>query len=110
MKYIILSDGTRINNCNDSTTSNSIFAVRDSYGAAGAVRDQFTKTNSSVIKVYDEADDKEVTFGADLVLEDGCKISFVDGTYVCEITTRQKTEMEVIKDEITEIQDYLIEE
>lgn len=108
MKYVLLADGTRIDNCSDSTTSNSIFAVRSSYGDAGAVRDLFNNKNTAVIRVYNEATDTESTVGADLVLIPGCTITEDSGTFVCEISTRVKTEMEKINDELHEIQDVLL--
>lgn len=107
MKYVILADGTRIDNCNDSTTSNSIFAVRSSYEEAGAVRDLFTAENSTVIKVYNDKDEEQV-IGADLILLDGAKLTVNGEDVICEITTRVKTEMEKVHDEITELQDAVI--
>lgn len=109
MKYVILADNTRIDNCNDSTTSNSVFAIRDNYGDAGDVRDLFTAENATVIKVFNE-NDEEVTKGVDLVLLPGVKLTeSEDGKIICEIDTRIKTEMEKIQDEIAELQEAIIE-
>lgn len=110
MKYVILLDGTRINDCNDSTTSNSIFAVRDTYEEAGAVRDLFNINNAKAIKVFEEGTDAEVAFGSDLVLIPGCTITEDGEKFVCEITTRIKTEVEKLQDQINELQDVVIEE
>ncbi len=109
MKYVILRDRTRIDNCNDSTTSNSIFAVRDSYEAAGAVRDLFNPENSSVIRVYNE-DGTESVVGSDLVLQAGCRITEDGDKFVCEITTRVKTAEEKMQDEIAELQEVVLGE
>lgn len=109
MKYVVLLDGTMVENCSDSTTSNSIFAIRSNYEEAGAVRDTFTKTNAAVIRVFNE-EGTEVAVGSDLVLLDGANlIANGDGTVTCEITTRAKTELEKMHDEISELQDVVVE-
>ena len=105
--YVILADGTKIENCTNSTTSNSVFAVRNSYSAAGAVRDQFTAENAKVITVYDD-EDQETTSGADLVLIPGCKITEDGENFVCEIDTRVKTNEEKMQDEIAELQEAIL--
>lgn len=107
MKYVVLADNTRIVNCTDSTTSNEIFAVRESYLEAGSVRDLFTDENATVISVYD-SEDKLVTKGSNLVLIPGATITEQDGKFICEIKTRVKTEMETIKDEISELQEAVL--
>lgn len=109
MKYVILADGTRIDNCNDSTTVNSIFAVRDSYGNAAAVRDLFSSANAKNITVYDE-EDKVVTSGADLVLVDGVSVAPGNSGFVAEITTRVKSHDEIIEDQIAELQEAVLGE
>ena len=103
MKYVLLSDGTRIDDCTDSTTSNSIFAVRGTYEAAGAVRDLFTSENSTEISVYDVSTDEKVVEGIDLILVDGCEIHVDGDDIVCEITTRTKTTEEKLLDEIDKL-------
>lgn len=107
MKKVILADGTIISNCTDSTTTNEIYVLRESYGDAGAVRDLFNQTNASLIKVEDENGDL-LTKNANLVLLEDVSISPVDGGYVCLIKTRVKTEMEIMKDEIAELQEAII--
>lgn len=107
MKYVILADNTRIDNCSDSTTSNEIFAVRNSYEEAGAVRDLFTDENSIVVCVYDEQD-QLVTKGSNLVLVSGAVIEEQNDKFICAITTRGKSEIETIKDEITELQEAVL--
>ena len=107
MKYVILADNTRINGCTDSTTSNAIYAERDSYEQAGAVRDLFTAENAAVIRVFN-SDDTEAVAGANLVLLDGCKISAVSGKYVVEINTRYKTDTEVLTEEVAELQEAVL--
>lgn len=108
MKKVVLKDGTVIENCTDSTTSNEIYALRKSYEEAGAVRDCFTSENSKTITVKSE-NDEVITVGADLVLLDGCSINPTEGGYVCAIKTRVKSEMEKMKDEIAELQEIVIE-
>ena len=115
MRYVLLADNTRIDGCNDSTTSNSIFAVRDTYEDAGAVRDLFTSENAQVIRVFAPAEeeggeDVEMVVGSNLVLLDGAKLTKnADGKFVCEIDTRVKTEMELINDRLTDVEDIVVE-
>lgn len=110
MQYVILADDTRIDNCNDSTTSNSIFAVRSNYSEAGAVRDLFNSINATVVRVYNEKGE-ETAIGSDLVLVPGAILTENgDGTVTCEITTRVKTEMETMHDQISELQDIIVGE
>lgn len=108
MKKIILADGTIIQNCTDSTTSNEIYALRNTYGEAGAVRDSFTAENSTTITVENENDEIE-TVGADLILLDGATLTKTDDGFVCQIRTRVKTEVEKMQDQIAELQEVIIE-
>ena len=115
MRYVLLADGTKIENCNDSTTSNSIFAVRDTYEDAGAVRDLFTEENAVVIRVFAPAEkegeeDVEMVVGSNLVLLDGAKLTKnADGKFVCEINTRVKTENELLNDRISDLEDIVVD-
>ena len=108
MKYVVLADGTRIENCSDSTTSTSIFPIRSSYGEAAAVRDTITALNGKNVRVYDE-NNQMTTSGADLVLIEGVSVHFSDGVgYVAEISLRNKTRDERIDDQIAELQEAVI--
>ena len=108
MMKVLLADGTIINNCTNSTTSNEIYALRESYGEAGAVRDLFTKENSNVITVKNDTGEV-VTKGANLILLDGCEITVAEDGFVCGIKARTKTETEIMKEEIAELQEAIIE-
>lgn len=109
MKKVILANGTEITNCTDSTTSNEIYVLRDTYALAGAVRDLFTAENAKTIVVKDE-NDVTITVGADLVLIDGAELSSAVGGVICAIKTRVKSEVEKMQDEIAELQELVIEE
>ena len=114
MYYVVLADGTRIDNCSGSTTSNYICAIRDNYADAGAVRDLITPENAAVIRVYRVDSDKEgsepveITVGADLVLIPGADLVEVMDKVECRITTRVKTDVEKLQDEVSELQDVVI--
>ena len=108
MKKVILSDGTTITNCTDSTTSNEIYALRETYEQAGAVRDLFTEENAKTITVKDE-NDITVTVGADLVLISGGELIENPDGIVCCVKTRVKSNMEKMQDEIAELQEIVIE-
>lgn len=110
MKYIILADGTRIENLRDDTTVNHIFAVRNSYEEAAAVRKLFTKENSEVIRIYFD-EEHEVNHGAGLILLDGCSIieDKSENVFVCQIETRNKDMLDIIQDQLSEIQDVILE-
>lgn len=109
MRKVILADGTLIPNCTDSTTSNEIFALRNTYEEAGAVRDLFTPDNSLRIEVKNE-NDETVVLGTDLILLEGATLSSTGTGVICTITTRVKTELEKMQDEISELQEVIIEE
>ena len=109
MKIVVLTDGTRIEGCSDSTTVNSVLAVRETYEAAGAVRDLFTDENSGAIRILN-SDGTEYTTGSGLkLLDDAALRATVDGV-ICEISLRNKTEIEILQDQIAELQEAIIEE
>lgn len=109
MKLVVLTDGTRIENCADGTSANTIMAVRDSYGNAGAVRDLFTAENSKVIKVYDVGEEETLESTApDRVLIAGATISENGGNFICTINTRVKSDTEKMQDEIAELQEAIL--
>lgn len=108
MKKVVLKDGTEIVNCTDSTTSNEIYALRSTFAEAGAVLDKVTPENASCVKVYD-ADGNLITEGSDLVFVDRFSIRKVDNGVEVAFFTRVKTEMEVVHDEISELQEVVLE-
>lgn len=110
MKLVVLTDGTRIENCADGTSANTIMAVRDSYGNAGAVRDLFTAENSKVIKVYNVVGEEETleSTASDRVLIAGATISENGDEFICTINTRVKSETEKMQDEIAELQEAIL--
>lgn len=109
MKTVILSDGTRIDGCSDSTTVNSVLAIRETYGEAGAVRDLFTDKNTGAIRILNEDGSVYATGNSLKLLDDATLRATVDGV-ICEITLRNKTELEVMQDQISELQEAIIEE
>ena len=110
MRKVKLADGRVIANCTNSTTTTEIYILRENYGDAGAMRDSFTPENSKNIVVYDE-NDEEITSGVDLILNPGCEL--IDSTeedgIICKVTTRVKTDIEKMQDEIVELQEVIIE-
>lgn len=107
MRYVILGDGTRIDNCSNSTTSHSILALRDTYANAGAVRDIITQEAAEVVKVFNE-DDTVVETGTNLKLVDGANLIVSGEDIICEITLADKTEIEILQDQIAELQEVII--
>lgn len=109
MRYIILADGTRIENLRDDTTVNDIWAIRSSYEEAAGVRKLFNKDNASVIQVYTEGGDM-VDRAANLILKEGCIVSETsEGVFECHIETRLKDRFDIIQDQLSEIQDVILE-
>ena len=109
MLKVILADGTVIENCTESTTANEIFVLRDTYEAAAAVRDLFTNENTKIIKVQD-SDGQIISVNVDLILIEGARlIEEKERGIICVITTRFKTEMEKMQDQIAELQEVIIE-
>lgn len=109
MKYVILADGTRIEGCTYSTNPENITVQRDSFGEAGAVRDLFTDSNSSVIKVYDDETEAAPIVGTNLVLLPGAELVSDGGYFFCMIKLRVKTKDELINEQIAELQEAIIE-
>ena len=109
MRKVILKDGTIITGCTDSTTVDRVFALRGTYTEAGAVLDLITPENASVIKVYDE-NDQLITSGGDLILLPDIRSEKTDDGVIVSFGVRRKTEIEVMKDEISELQDVVIGE
>lgn len=107
MRKVVLKDNTKITNCTDSTTTNEIIVLRDTYAEAGAILDTVTPESASVIKVYDEKNEL-VAEGADLVLIDGGKLDKVENGVTVTFTTRVKTQTEKMQDEIEELQEAII--
>lgn len=107
MKYVILADGTRIDNCSDSTTSNEIFAIRNSFANAGAVRDFITEENVAVVTVYNDKNEK-VAEGSDLVIDGNTSLYGEEENITCQIRTRMKTNEEKMQDQIAELQKAIL--
>lgn len=108
MKKVILADGTVIENCTDSTTTNEICALRANYAEAGAVRDSFNADNAVAIEVQDESGQVIIKAG-DLVLLDGATLEKQNDGVVCKVQTRVKSDVEKMQDEIAELQEAIIE-
>ena len=109
MRYVILTDGTRINDCSNSTTGHAILALRDTYEEAGAVRDAVTDENAETVKVFND-DGTEIETVFNLKLVDGASLLPSGNKIQCEITFRDKTEIEILQDQIAELQEAIIEE
>lgn len=108
MYYIKLADGTVIQNCAEGTTSDNIIHTGETYADAVSIMDDVTAENTSTIRVYN-ADDEVVTVGTDLVLNEGATIGETDDYKFCTITLRHKSEMELMQDQISELQEAIIE-
>ena len=109
MRYVVLADGTRINNCSASTTSHAILALRDTYEEAGAVRDLVTDEGAETVVVYND-DETVVETGTNLKLVDGANLLPSGDKILCEISFRDKTEIEILQDQIAELQEVVIGE
>ena len=107
MKYVILADGTRIDNCIDSTTSNDIFAFGSTASMAASVLDVVTEENAAIIEVYD-ASGALTAKGTNLVLLPGGDINKAEDGFICHFRTRQKTHDEIVDDEIAELQEAIL--
>ena len=108
MYKVILLDGTEITNCIDGTTSDCIKHSGATFAEAAEVMDLVTAENTQAIRVEDE-EGNVVASAGDLVLLSGGTMS-KEGSYcVCTITLRHKTETEIMKEEIAELQDVVLE-
>ena len=108
MKYIILADSTRINGCADTTSPYEIYIPRSTYTKAGEEADKFTKENVVNVKVYDSDTDELVSNAVNLIFSQ-LTINRDDDSIVVRVTTRNKTELEVMHDEISELQEVVLE-
>ena len=106
--YLLLKDNTRINNVSPSSSPTEIVIIRDSYETAGAVRDLFNLSNSSVIRLYNENGTKADS-AADLILLGGCELIVSQEGVLCKVSLRYKTTDEKLQDEIVELQDAIID-
>ena len=108
MRKVVLKDGTTIETCTDQTTVDQVFVLRSTYAEAGGVMDTVNSDNASIIKVYDE-NDELVSSGADLVLIPDTKIYATDEGVIFSFSVRRKTEMEVLTDRVSDLEDVVIE-
>lgn len=109
MKTIFLTDGTTIGDCIDTSSPNDIFVLRETYAAAGAVRDLFTEENTGAIKIVDDVTGEEMS-GGNLKLLPGANLMNSADGILCEIHLRTKSELEIMRDEISELQEAIIGE
>lgn len=109
MKKVMLADGVVIDNCTDATTPVNIFAVRDTYADAAAIRDIFKDENTKVIQVSDE-DGTGIVRESNLVLENGIAVQEIEnGKKQVTIILRHKTDVEIMRDEIMELQEVILD-
>ncbi len=106
--YAKLADNTIIENISASSTPYSIIAIRETYGDAGAVRDNLTVENSTSITIFND-NDEEVAIGSELMLLDDVTLRKSTDGIIVEVKTRDKTDIEKLQDQIIELQDAIIE-
>lgn len=107
--YIKLTDGTVIQNCAEGTTTDNIIHTGETYQDAISILDTVNADNTSSIRVFND-DDTEVAFCGNLVLNSGATVGETEDYKFCIITLRHKTESEIMKDEIAELQEAIIGE
>lgn len=109
MRYVVLADGTRIDNCTDSTTCNEIYALRETEAAAGEVLSLIDADNATAIRVYDASNDELLSTGVDLkLIDEGTIVPSATGGFICVIKTIKKTDIEIMKEEIAELQEAIL--
>lgn len=108
MYHVILFDGTRIDNCLEFTTSDTIVHAGETYSDAVSILDVITPQNAKVVRVYN-GDNLEVAHGGDLVLNPGGSLGESDGYKTCTVTLRAKTRDELLDEQISELQDAILE-
>lgn len=106
--YVILNDGTRITNCADGTTSDHIVHKGATYAEAAQLMDVITPEKAVSVRVFTD-EDVETTFGGNLVLLAGGTMADAGDYKTCTVNLRHKTETEIMKDEIAELQDIILE-
>ena len=109
MYYIKLTNGTTINNCTEETIPNNIVHVGETYADAVSILNEMTEENTSSIRVYNE-NDELVSSEGNLVLSNSAVVINKGEYKTCTVTLRRKSEMEVMQDQISELQEAIIEE
>lgn len=107
--YILLSDNTRVDNCLEGTTSDYIIHGGETHEQAASILDVLTPENTTMIQVFNDNDER-VAFASDLILLPGGTIEDRGNSKVCIVKLRHKTAFEKMQDEITELQEVVIEE
>lgn len=107
MYKIILADGTQIENFAVGTTSDNLIHIGSTYAEAASFLDEITPENTVAIRVYDG--DTEIAFGGNLILNEGAVLADAGEYKTCTVTLRHKTEIEIMHDEISELQDVVLE-
>lgn len=107
--YIKLTDGTIINNCAEGTTTDNIIHTGETYQDAIEILDIVNADNTSSVRVFNDKDE-EIAFCGNLVLNSGATVGETEDYKFCTITLRHKTESEIMKDEIAELQEAIIGE
>ena len=107
MRSVKLSDGTLIEGCSINTACDNIEIIRETANEAASYLDIVTPENTGVIIVYEDGEVDEVASG--LELESDIFIKKEYGGYCIHFHLHYKSEMERIKDEIAELQEYIIE-
>jgi len=108
MSYVILNDGTRINNCAEYSTAEHIVHTGHTYADAAELLDVINAENAVSVRVFDD-EGNERSYSGDMILLAGGSLAEVDGVKTCAVSLRHKTETEIMKDEITELQDAILE-
>jgi len=106
--YVILNDGTRINNCVPGTTSDCIIHSGETYAAAAEIMDVITSENAISVRVYED-NNTESAYSGNLVLLPGGTMADAGEYKTCTVSLRHKTDIEIMKDEIAELQDVVID-
>ena len=101
MTYLLLANESKIKIENGSSISN-IMTSFESKSIMAAVWDLFTEENLKNIKIVTE-DDEILAEYNDFILESETSVVQKDGTVYTCFTLREKTELELLKEEVEQL-------
>ena len=106
MKTVKLADGTLIENCLDYSNPTEIVVLRDNYTEAGEVADQITPERMRHLVIYN--DDGSTAYEAHNLIYVKVDLNAYGDRIELTISSRMKSELEDLKEQIAELQVVVI--
>lgn len=108
MRYVKLSDGTIIQNCDDRTTAYEIFVIRDTNAEAASIADLMTRNNTRAIKVFDSDSDQLISSANDLKMVGRVIVEEGGSKVIGQVMLHPMDRLDIIEEEIAELQEAIL--